>query len=150
MRAFVSFVLAVICLALPGRAAHAESCEPTESDMLGPYYEPAAPVRTKVGEGHVLSGVVRSSRDCSPIKRARIEFWLVGPKGRYDDGHRAIVYTDESGAYRFESNFPPGYRGRPPHIHIRVAARGYRVLITQFYPKRGKTEERLDLVLMSE
>lgn len=150
MKTFVSVMLAIFCLILPGRAAHSETCEPTEPDMLGPFYAPAAPERSKVGDGHVLSGVVRSARDCSPIEGARIEFWLVGPEGRYDDGHRAIVHSDESGTYRFESNFPPGYFGRPPHIHIRVAARGYRVLITQYYPESGTTEGTFDLVLIPE
>jgi protocatechuate 3,4-dioxygenase beta subunit len=116
--------------------------------MLGPFYKPGAPERAKVGEGYVLKGVVRSARDCSPIKGARIEFWLAGPHGRYDDEHRATVLPDESGSFRFESNFPPGYYGRPPHIHIRVSAEGYRTLVTQHYPEKGGKEGAFDLVLM--
>jgi protocatechuate 3,4-dioxygenase beta subunit len=34
-----------------------------------------------------------------------------------------------------ESNFPPGYSGRPPHIHIRISANGFRSLATQHYPE---------------
>jgi protocatechuate 3,4-dioxygenase beta subunit len=118
--------------------------------MLGPFYKPGAPERSKVGEGYVLTGVVRSSMDCSAIKGARIEFWLTGPQGRYDDKHRATVFSDTSGSFRFESNFPPGYYGRPPHIHIRVSAKGYRTLITQHYPEKGRTEGTFDLVLIPE
>lgn len=123
------------------------TCSPTPADALGPFYEPGAPVRAKVGTGHVLRGVVRSSRTCRPIARARIEFWLAGPSGRYDDAHRATVFARRDGSYRFESNFPPSYSGRPPHIHVRVTARGYRALVTQFYPRRGQTRARFALVL---
>lgn len=122
-------------------------CEPTREDQLGPFYEPNAPLRTSVGEGYVLNGTVRSAADCSATAGARIEFWLAGPGGRYDDDHRATVLADESGAYRFESNFPPGYSGRPPHIHIRVSAPGYRTLVTQHYPEKGRTEGSFELVL---
>lgn len=124
------------------------ACEPTRRDALGPFYEPDAPVRSKVGEGYVLSGTVKSALDCSAIKRAKIEFWLTGPGGDYDDDHRATLYSDDSGRYRFESNPPPAYGRRPPHIHVRVSAEGFRTLITQHYPVAGKKEATQDLVLI--
>ena len=34
------------------------NCKPTQPDMLGPFYEPGAPVRTRVGSEYVLSGAV--------------------------------------------------------------------------------------------
>ena len=34
------------------------NCKPTQPDMLGPFYEPGAPVRTSVGSEYVLSGAV--------------------------------------------------------------------------------------------
>src|SRR3990172_4688381 len=89
--------------------ASAEKCKPTEPDMLGPFYKPGAPLRSSVGKGYILNGVVRSSKDCSPIGGAQIEFWLAGPDGKYDDAHRATVYADNNGAYQFESNFPKPY-----------------------------------------
>jgi protocatechuate 3,4-dioxygenase beta subunit len=103
-----------------------------------------------VGKGYVLSGVVKSSLDCAPVKEAGIEFWLAGPNKKYDDEHRAVLSSDGSGAYRFESNFPPGYFGRPPHIHIRVSAKGFRTLVTQHYPLEGRTGGIFDLVLVPE
>jgi protocatechuate 3,4-dioxygenase beta subunit len=54
-------------------------CKPTQPDMLGPFYEPGAPVRTRVGSGYVLSGAVLSAAECKPIPNARIEFWLAQP-----------------------------------------------------------------------
>lgn len=128
----------------------ATGCRPTESDQLGPMYKPDAPVRSSVGEGYVLAGVVRSSTDCKPISGARIELWLANPEGSYDDKHRATVYVKESGEYRFESNFPPSYGGRPSHIHLRVTAPGYKLLVTQHYTKAGDTHATLDLVLVPD
>jgi hypothetical protein len=124
------------------------SCRPTPPDGLGPFYKPSAPVRSSVGKGYSLSGVVRSARDCSPIAGAQIEFWLAGPNGKYDDEHRATVLSNESGEYRFESNFPPPYSGRPSHIHVRVAAEGRDTLVTQHYPVAGTTGAEFDLVLV--
>jgi len=54
--------------------------------------------------------------------------------GEYDDAHRATIIADASAAYRFESNLPPPYSGRPPHIHLRVSARNFKTLVTQHYP----------------
>jgi len=122
-------------------------CEPTRPDMLGPFYEPNAPVRTSVGSGYVLSGAVLSADGCEPVRDARIEFWLANPRGEYDDAHRATVLAGERGGYRFESNVPVSYGGRPPHIHVRVTAPGYRDLVAQHYPDAGQTEANFDLVL---
>ncbi|MCA1847408.1 MAG: hypothetical protein LC704_00215 [Actinobacteria bacterium] len=115
--------------------------------MLGPFYEPNAPERTSVGSGYVLSGSVLAAGGCEPVRDARIEFWLANPEGEYDDAHRATVFAGERGRYRFESNVPVSYGGRPPHIHIRVTAPGYRNLVTQHYPEAGQTEANFDLVL---
>jgi protocatechuate 3,4-dioxygenase beta subunit len=124
-------------------------CEPTRPDMLGPFYKPGAPVRSEVGKGYVLTGAVKSSLDCSPVEGAKIEFWLTGPEG-YDDAHRATVFSGKNGGYRFESNFPEPYAFRPPHIHIKVSAQGYRPLVTQHYPETGNTGAVFDLVLVPE
>jgi protocatechuate 3,4-dioxygenase beta subunit len=144
----VALLAALTLAASWGGSARAQECEPTRPDMLGPFYEAGAPERSKVGEGYVLTGRVLSARDCSPLEGARIELWLAGPGGRYDDAHRATVRSGEGGSYRFESNFPPGYFGRPPHIHIRVSAEGHRTLVTQHYPEKGSSGASFDLVLI--
>jgi protocatechuate 3,4-dioxygenase beta subunit len=123
-------------------------CEPTPADYLGPFYKAGAPVRSRVGKGYQMTGLVISSADCTPIAKAMIELWLTGPDGSYDDYHRATTFSNDSGQYRFESNFPPGYSGRPPHIHIRVSANGFRTLATQHYPEAGQTTGEFDLVLV--
>jgi protocatechuate 3,4-dioxygenase beta subunit len=123
-------------------------CDPTPADYLGPFYKSDAPVRSSVGKGYSLEGVVMSSQDCSPIASARIELWLVNSDGSYDDDHRATVFSNDRGEYRFESNFPPGYFGRPPHIHIRLSANGFVTLATQHYPAEGQTSGKFDIVLV--
>jgi protocatechuate 3,4-dioxygenase beta subunit len=134
------------------RAAAGEpaNCKPTQPDMLGPFYEPGAPVRTSVGSGYFLSGAVLAAESCKPIPDARIEFWLANPRGEYDDSHRATVFAGERGRYHFESNVPVSYGGRPPHIHVRVTAPGFEELITQHYPERGQRKANFDLVLVAE
>ena len=142
-----SFCAFLFCLAVAA-AAPDWQCRPTPQDALGPFYKVNAPVRASVGKGYVLQGVVKSAQDCTPLAGARIEFWLAGPSGDYDDAHRATMTADKSGTYRFESNFPPKYSSRPPHIHIKVTAQGFRALVTQHYPKEGQTQVTFDLVLV--
>lgn len=158
VRSRIGLILAIAALTgMPGFAqgggatlhalAASASCPPTPPDILGPFYKPNAPARPSVGRGHVLKGTVRSAGGCASIPGARIEFWLAGPNGRYDDEHRATVIADPAGAYRFESNFPAGYGGRPPHIHIKVTADRYETLVTQYYPTSNEAEGIFDLVL---
>ncbi len=122
-------------------------CVPTPPSGSSASFVPDAPIRVSVGHGHVLRGTITASADCAPVAGARIEFWLVGPNAEYDAAHRATLVTDARGAYRFESNFPPPYPGRPPHIHIRVSAPGFRTLVTQFYPTNGTTAGVFAIVL---
>jgi protocatechuate 3,4-dioxygenase beta subunit len=126
------------------------NCKPTSPDILGPFYEPGAPVRTSVGRGYVLSGTVLAAEECKPIRDARIEFWLANPMGDYDDAHRATVLAGQRARYSFESNVPVSYGGRPPHIHVLVRAPGIEELVTQHYPKRGQSKANFDLVLVAE
>jgi catechol 1,2-dioxygenase len=126
------------------------NCKPTQPDMLGPFYEPGAPVRTSVGSGYVLSGAVVAAQECKPIPNAHIEFWLANPMGDYDDAHRATVLAGKRGEYRLESNVPVSYGSRPPHIHVRVRAPGFEELVTQHYPERGQRKANFDLVLLAQ
>lgn len=149
---FALCAMALVCLPIvPIDSCRAQTgetpCRPTPPDSMGPFYEPDAPQRDSVGSGYRLEGVVRSARTCRPVADARIELWMAGPDGRYDDDFRATVYAKKDGAYRFESHKPVGYYGRPPHIHMRVSAEGFETLITQHYPQRGARQGTFDLVL---
>lgn len=142
----------LICLLFAGVACDArqsppQNCEPTPHDEIGPFYRTGAPVRSRVGTGYLLKGRVLSVKGCEPLGGSRLEFWLVNPRGQYDDDHRATVYADRQGFYRFESHRPPGYLGRPPHIHIMVTTAGHEPLITQHYPHPDQGKAELNLVL---
>jgi len=142
-----SFLMMPLLLSLAGMPGNsAEKCQPTEPDALGPFYKPGAPERASIGQGYVLNGVVKSTT-CRPIAGAQLEFWLAAPDGNYDDDHRATLFSDDSGRYQFESNFPPKYSFRPPHIHMRVSAPGYQTLVTQHYLQEGQSQGTFDLVL---
>ncbi len=123
-------------------------CQPTEEDEMGPFYRPGAPIRSSVGQGYLLSGKVLSAADCKPLAAARIELWQAGPNGRYDDDHRATLFSDRKGGYEFETDFAPPYFTRPPHIHIRVTAEDFHPLVTQHYLQQGTTRGIFDLVLI--
>jgi protocatechuate 3,4-dioxygenase beta subunit len=102
-----------------------------------------------VGNGFVLSGVVRSGIDCTPIRGARVELWLRAPDGNYDDAHRATVITDANGRYRLQSNVP-GAAGFQPHIHLRITVTGFRTLETIYMLQPGTSAGTLDVVLEPE
>jgi protocatechuate 3,4-dioxygenase beta subunit len=142
-----ALLLGIVALGAGSAGSDAAArCTPTRADALGPFYKPGAPVRSKVGTGYVLSGRVLTP-GCRPVARARIEFWLVNPRGQYDDAHRATLFA-RSGRYRFESNRPIAYESRPPHIHVRVSARGFRTLVTQHYPRGSPSLATFNLVLV--
>lgn len=142
--------MVILLIASTGTAAAEWKCTPTPQDEIGPFYRPNAPVRSKIGEGYVLSGTVRSAATCRPIPGARIEFWQTGPEGKYADAYRATIIADRQGRYRLTTSMPPPYTPRPSHIHILVDARGYAGLITQHYPKAGKRSATFNLVLETE
>ena len=123
-------------------------CSPTPADELGPFYKPGAPRRRQVGTGYSLIGIVVSAVTCEPIPYARIELWMAGPDGKYSDAYRATIKTGKSAAYEFKSYFPTGYSGRPPHIHMKISAEGFKTLVTQYYQEDGQTEGVFDLVLV--
>ncbi len=102
------------------------------------------------GEVIVVSGCIMNE-DGQPLTNALIDVWQANSYGRYDhedDPSKepldpnfqswAQLKTGEDGRYRFRTVVPGAYRAsgswwRPPHIHFKVARRGYRELITQMY-----------------
>ena len=144
----VSALFGVLALGAASSPAAAPACRATPPDALGPFYVPGAPVRASVGTGYLLSGRVLAARTSRAIPRARIELWLANADGEYDDAHRATVISGRRGGYRFQSSKPPSYSSRPPHIHLRVTARGYRTLVTQHYPRANRTSAVFNVVLV--
>ncbi len=149
-------VLASILLLVPltgpfgaGEKA-APACRPTPADVEGPFYVPGAPVRTSTGSGLVIRGRLLGTPGCRPLAEGRIEWWQTDGRGRYDDFHRGSQNTGPDGSYRFETDFPGVYPGRPPHIHFKANAPGYRSLTTQLYLRGGEAEVEFDIVLVPD
>ena len=126
----------------------APPCRPTRSDAEGPFYVPGAPIRTATGSGLVVQGRLLGAPDCRPLPGGGIEWWQTNRRGQYDDAHRGSQNVDSDGTYRFVTDFPGLYPGRPSHIHFKAKAPGYRSLTTQLYLRGEETEIGFDIVLV--
>jgi protocatechuate 3,4-dioxygenase beta subunit len=154
VRRAICLGLALAALAAPAAAGvaapHAIRCSPTPQDAFGPFGRGIPPVRSKIGTGHVLTGVVLTSLDCRPIRRAQVQFWQANRSGQYTRAGSATVLTDRFGRFRFEGPFPPSYEGRPGHIHIRVVAKDHVTLLARYEPPRGERRGTIRLVLVPQ
>lgn len=148
VRLFFTLILMFILLSPLESFAQSYQCAPTPPDLLGPYYQPNAPERNKVGNGYILKGVVKSALNCAPISGAKIEVWMAGPNGHYGDDWRATIFSNKDGTYLFSSHSPGYYGNRPPHIHMIISAPGFRKLTTQHYVPKEATESTFGLILI--
>ena len=118
-----------------------------------------------VGEVVEVAGRVLDE-DGNPVPDALVDVWQANSYGRYaherdrnpaplDANFQgwATLQTDAEGRYSFRTIKPgaypvrPGWT-RPPHIHFKVARRGYHELTTQMYFAGDPLNER-DLLLQS-
>ena len=95
----------------------------------------------------MLTGVVISAATCKPLAGAQVQFWQSNAKGQYTLPLSATVITDRAGRFRFEGPYPASYEGRPPHIHVRVVARGHLVLLARYEPLPGAHRGSVRFVL---
>jgi protocatechuate 3,4-dioxygenase beta subunit len=121
------------------------ACRPTANDGAGPFTRLDAPLRSKIGTGHVLQGRVLRAGDCAPVRGALVYLWQAGPNG-YGPRGRGSVKTDRQGRFRFEGPVPASY-GRAPHIHIAVVHAAYEELLTRYVVRRGARSGRITIVL---
>ena len=131
----------------PGTVKRSQ-CSATHDDSdsgpaSGAGFSPEAPLRQVVGKGHIVTGMVLSAADCSPIAGVKVE---TRPEigGAHPDDQRATLYTDATGSYRFESLFPE-------HIHMRITAHGFRqILDNGYHTSPGQTAGTHDIVLVPD
>jgi protocatechuate 3,4-dioxygenase beta subunit len=132
--------------------------QPTEDCILGPYFRPGAPYRAKItpplepGTVLLVRGRVWGFDSKKPLPFARLDIWQANASGRYDNDdprnppkegvflYRARLVTDENGYYEYETVHPGPYQTgpdtwRPSHVHYRIAATGYKELVTQLFFK---------------
>ena len=106
------------------RAAARPNCEATESNPGGTNnYIPDAPAVESLGEGFVITGLVRSARGCRPLEGVRVQVWLATETGGEQD-NRASVRTGADGRYRIETARTVPQFGEP-NIHVGYDDRKY-------------------------
>ncbi len=150
MRRLVVLVLLLGAVTAAGavRAPAAGGCPATANDGFGPFGQGLPPLRAKTGTGHVLTGVVLSAVNCKPVPNAQVQLWQSNTKGVYVRKLSATVLTNRAGRFRYESPRPVSYEGLPPHIHVRVAAKGFETLLSRIIVPSGTRRTNARLVLV--
>ena len=124
-------------------------CEPTESNPGGTNnYIPDAPELASLGEGFIITGLVRAARGCRPLPGVRIQVWLATETGGEQD-NRASVRTDENGGYRIETA-PTVPQFGEPNIHVAYDDGQYSDVFIRRVVDLDDTRARVDLTLASD
>jgi hypothetical protein len=124
----------------------ARDCKATESNPGGTNnYIPDAPEGSSLGDGFVITGLVRSARGCRPLSGVRIQVWLATETGSEQD-NRASVRTDENGRYRIETA-PTIAQFGEPNIHVGYDDGEYREVFIRRVVDLDDTRARVDLTL---
>lgn len=154
----------------------AEVCKRTPAQTPGPFYPGESEFTTDndltrvpgasaaaVGEVIYIHGQVQDVA-CLPVANVNVEIWQACASGRYNNErdpnpaeldpnfkYWGETFTNAEGKFEFKTIKPGAYPAdtdwdRPPHIHVRVAKRGYKDLITQMYFKDDPLNDD-DLIL---
>lgn len=122
-----------------------QECEPTASDVEGPYYTAGAPAVLVLAAAdepgtHIrIEGVVVDAADCeTPLPGFVVDMWHSDDSGEYDNvGYhlRGTVTAAADGTFVVETIMPGRYDSRPVrHIHFKVwSASGVDLLTSQIY-----------------
>jgi len=140
----IRYIAITIVLYLFSTVSYANDCIPTPHRTTGTHYEPVTEQQVNVGKGVMVLGQVLATPDCLPVKHARVAHWQAGEDGRYRDGLRAYLYTDEQGRFQFETEWPSL---NPPHIHFIVTSEGHEKLETQWIGRARKNTINFQMVL---
>jgi protocatechuate 3,4-dioxygenase beta subunit len=146
---------------IPASAANKISVTPAETE--GPFYPIVAQedkdfdltqVRgktTKAKGKHIFVRGKVIDTEGNPIPNVTIDLWQANAAGRYHHPHDennapvdenfqswAILSTNSEGNFNLKTVFPGAYPvdkswARPPHIHFKIAKKGYVEVITQMY-----------------
>ncbi len=175
-RSFLKGLAGLGAAAVGQKLVAAEVCDKTPAQTPGPFYPGASQFEadndltrvagaTAVALGEVIyiHGVVRDL-NCRAVKDVNVEIWQACASGRYNNDrdpnpapldpnfkYWGETFTDADGKFTFKTIKPGAYPAtsdwnRPPHIHVRVAKRGYKDLITQMYFKNDPLNDE-DLIL---
>ena len=133
--------------------AEAASCVLQREVTEGPYYLDLNLVRRNIRGGRpgtplTLRFKVVDATTCKPIKGATVELWHADASGVYsgvqgNSGNflRGGQRTDANGNVRFETIVPGWYRGRTPHIHMKVFVSGNEIHTGQVFFQPATTRK---------
>lgn len=117
-------------------AEAATTCLLTPETTEGPYWVENRLTRRNITEGKaglplVIRFTVLNAKTCRPIPNADVEIWhcdalgaysaVNGASSRFLRGHQK---ANAAGKAEFLTVFPGWYRGRTPHIHMKVSVGG--------------------------
>ena len=126
-------------------AQAATTCLLTPEATEGPYWVDYSVSRRNITQGKagmplVIRFTVLNARTCKPIKNADVEIWhcdalgnysaVNGASSRFLRGHQK---SNAAGKAEFLTIFPGWYRGRTPHIHMKVYVGGNEVHTGQIF-----------------
>jgi protocatechuate 3,4-dioxygenase beta subunit len=117
-------------------AEAASTCLLTPEVTEGPYWVENRLTRRNITEGKpgvpvVIRFTVLNAKTCRPIQNADVEIWHCDAVGNYSAVNGATTRflrghqkSNSSGKAEFLTIFPGWYRGRTPHIHMKVYVGG--------------------------
>ena len=126
-------------------ALAAPDCVLQKEVTEGPYYLDLDLMRRNIkgdrkGTALSLRFTVVEASACRPISNATVEIWHADAAGEYsgvsgNGGNylRGGQRTNAAGVARFDTIFPGWYRGRTPHIHMKVFVSGHEVHTGQVF-----------------
>ncbi|WP_141735013.1 dioxygenase family protein [Oligoflexus tunisiensis] len=122
--------------------------------------------KNQVARGEILDLWVQvQDEDCQSLEGALVDLWQACATGKYNHPrdpntadldpyfqYWAKAYTDASGYVKIRTIKPGAYPAadgwiRPPHIHFKISAPGFRELTTQMY-FAGEALNQKDLILL--
>ncbi len=130
---------------LGGDAQAATTCLLAPEVTEGPYWVENALTRRNITEGKagsplVIRFTVLNARTCKPIGNADVEIWHCDALGNYSAVNGAATRflrghqrSNAAGQAEFLTIFPGWYRGRTPHIHMKVHVGGDEVHTGQVF-----------------
>ena len=126
-------------------AQAATTCLLTPEVTEGPYWVENSLTRRDIRAGKaglplVLRFTILNAKTCSVIKNADVEIWHCDALGNYSAVNGATTRflrghqkSNASGKAEFLTIFPGWYRGRTPHIHMKVYVGGEEVHTGQIF-----------------
>lgn len=126
-------------------AEAATTCLLTPEVTEGPYWVETTLTRRNITEGKaglplVIRFTVLNARTCKPIGNADVEIWHCDALGNYSAVNGATTRflrghqkSNAAGKAEFLTIFPGWYRGRTPHIHMKVSVGGNTIHTGQIF-----------------